>query len=37
MVRALLRLGIDAPALAEFATTPVMGHGVPVGEVRAVF
>jgi L-asparaginase II len=37
MVRALLRLGIDAPALAEFATTPVMGHGVPAREVRAVF
>ncbi|HEX3824476.1 MAG TPA: asparaginase [Mycobacteriales bacterium] len=37
MVRALRSLGIDDPTVAEFATTPVMGHGVPVGEVRPVF
>jgi len=36
MVAALRRLGVDAPALDEVARTPVLGHGEPVGEVRAV-
>jgi L-asparaginase II len=27
--------GLDAPELAALAATPVLGHGVPVGEVRA--
>jgi L-asparaginase II len=35
LVAALHSLGVDSPTLAEFATTPVMGHGVPVGAVRA--
>lgn len=32
---ALAALGLDADALAELAETPVLGHGEPVGTVRA--
>jgi len=35
-VRALQRLGVDAPGLAKLGVVPVLGGGVPVGEVRAV-
>jgi L-asparaginase II len=35
-VRALRRLGCDAPGLATLAAVPVFGGGAPVGEVRAV-
>lgn len=38
LVAALRRLGVpvdDGGTLAELATTPVLGHGEPVGEVRA--
>jgi L-asparaginase II len=35
LVAALGRLGVDAPALADIAYTPVLGHGEPVGEVCA--
>ena len=34
-VAALERLGVDVGAAAELRTVPVLGHGVPVGEVRA--
>jgi L-asparaginase II len=34
MVHALRALGIEQPVLDELATTPVLGGGVPVGEVR---
>jgi L-asparaginase II len=34
LVQALRALGVDAPVLDELATTPVLGGGVPVGEVR---
>jgi L-asparaginase II len=36
LVAALRALGCDAPVLAELATTPVLGGGRPVGEVRVV-
>jgi L-asparaginase II len=36
MVAALRRLGVDDDALTALATTPVLGHGDRVGEVRAV-
>lgn len=36
MVAALRRLGIDVSALDELATTPLLGGGWRVGEVRAV-
>jgi L-asparaginase II len=36
MVAALRRLGLDAPVLDRFATTPIMGGGARVGDVRAV-
>jgi L-asparaginase II len=36
MVAALRRLGVDGDALTALATTPVLGHGDRVGEVRAV-
>lgn len=36
MARALQALGVEAPVLAEQATVPVLGHGQPVGAVRAV-
>lgn len=35
LVAALRAAGFDAPGLAEFETAPVLGHGEPVGEVRA--
>jgi L-asparaginase II len=34
LVAALRVLGVDAPVLDELATTPVLGGGRPVGEVR---
>lgn len=34
LVQALRALGVDEPVLDELATTPVLGGGVPVGEVR---
>jgi L-asparaginase II len=34
LVAALRRLGVDAPVLDELATTPVLGGGRVVGEVR---
>ncbi|MCW2586636.1 MAG: L-asparaginase [Frankiales bacterium] len=34
LVAALRAVGVDAPVLDELATTPVLGGGVPVGEVR---
>jgi L-asparaginase II len=36
MVAALRLLGVDDTALQVLATTPVLGHGIPVGEVRAI-
>jgi L-asparaginase II len=36
LVAALRAAGCDAGGLADFATTPVLGHGEPVGEVRAI-
>jgi L-asparaginase II len=35
MVAALRRLGVTADGLRELAETPVLGHGEPVGAVRA--
>lgn len=35
MVAALRRLGVDRPGLEELGRVPVLGHGEPVGEVRA--
>jgi len=37
LVAALRAAGVTAPGLDEFATSPVLGHGDPVGEVRAMF
>ena len=34
LVQALRALGVTEPVLDELATTPVLGGGVPVGEVR---
>lgn len=34
LLAALQALGHDVSAVAQLATTPVLGHGVPVGEVR---
>ena len=34
MAAALIRLGVDAPVLAELATTPLLGGGQRVGDVR---
>ena len=34
LVQALRALGVTAPVLDELATTPVLGGGVPVGELR---
>jgi L-asparaginase II len=34
MVALLQALGVDSPALDALATTPVLGHGQPVGVVR---
>jgi L-asparaginase II len=36
LVAALQAVGVRAPVLDELASSPVMGHGEPVGEVRAV-
>lgn len=35
MVALLRRLGVDEPALAGLAERPVLGHGHPVGAIRA--
>lgn len=35
MVAALRMLGVDEPALDELAEVPVLGHGEPVGAIRA--
>ena len=35
LVAAFRALGVASDVLAEFATTPVKGHGERVGEVRA--
>lgn len=37
LLRALAALGADPTPVAEWATTPVLGHGRAVGVVRAVF
>jgi L-asparaginase II len=36
VVAALRRTGVEAEVFDELATVPVLGHGEPVGEVRAV-
>ena len=36
MVAALRTLGVDTPQLAALAEVPILGHGQPVGAVRAV-
>jgi L-asparaginase II len=36
MVALLERLGVESAALDALATSPVLGHGKPVGEVRVV-
>ena len=36
MVAILQALGVDSPGLEALATSPVLGHGKPVGEVRVV-
>jgi L-asparaginase II len=36
MVTILMALGVDSTALQALATSPVLGHGKPVGEVRVV-
>jgi len=35
LVAALRALDVDAPGLAELGIVPVLGHGEPVGEIRA--
>lgn len=35
MAAALRRLGLDKPVLTEIGYAPVLGHGQPVGEIRA--
>ena len=37
LVSALRRLGLDQPVLDGLATVPVLGGGVPVGEIRAAW
>lgn len=37
LVSALRRLGVTAPALAEFAEVPLLGGGRPVGAVRSLW
>ncbi|MFE9200875.1 asparaginase [Micromonospora sp. NPDC007230] len=37
LVSALRRLGVEAPVLAEYAELPLLGGGLPVGGVRAVW
>ncbi|QGX08544.1 asparaginase [Janibacter melonis] len=36
LAAALLRLGVDSPATREHSTSPTLGHGRRVGEVRVV-
>jgi L-asparaginase II len=36
VVAGLRRLGLDAPVLDQLATLPLLGGGVPVGEVRMI-
>jgi L-asparaginase II len=36
MAAALRRLGVDHPVLDELGHAPVLGHGEPVGEIRAL-
>jgi L-asparaginase II len=36
MAAALRRLGVDHPVLGDLGRAPVLGHGGPVGEIRAV-
>jgi L-asparaginase II len=35
LVKAMRALGVDASVLAELERVPVLGHGEPVGEIRA--
>jgi L-asparaginase II len=37
LVSALRSVGVDAPVLSELANVAVLGHGEPVGAVRATF
>ncbi|MGC5019868.1 asparaginase [Micromonospora sp. DT47] len=37
LVSALHRLGVEAPVLTEYAEVPLLGGGLPVGAVRAVW
>ncbi|MEH0983811.1 asparaginase [Micromonospora sp. CPCC 205556] len=37
LVSALRRLGVEAPVLAEYAEVPLLGGGLPVGVVRALW
>jgi len=37
LVAAMRALDVSAPVLDELSTTPVLGHGEPVGETRATF
>ncbi|WP_446217137.1 asparaginase [Micromonospora sp. IBHARD004] len=37
LVSALRRLGVDAPVLTEYEDVPLLGGGLPVGAVRAVW
>ncbi|MEU5937762.1 asparaginase [Micromonospora sp. NPDC047548] len=37
LVSALRRLGVEAPVLIEYAELPLLGGGLPVGAVRAVW
>ncbi|MEH0842654.1 asparaginase [Micromonospora sp. CPCC 205711] len=37
LVSALRRLGVEAPVLTEYAEVPLLGGGLPVGAVRAVW
>jgi L-asparaginase II len=37
LVSALRRLGVDAPVLVEYAELPLLGGGLPVGAVRALW
>jgi L-asparaginase II len=37
LIAALRALGVTAPVLDELGTTPVLGHGKPVGAVQAAF
>lgn len=37
LAAALVAVGVDEALVAEVGATPVLGHGVPVGEVRAAF